>query len=440
MRRYWQPFLPTAKLDDNPVQKVRLLGEDLVCYKDRSGTYGLIGPNCAHRLVGMEYGIPQEQGIRCPYHGWCYDETGACTDTPLEPANSRLKDNVHLKGYPVEEMGGLLFAYMGPAPAPLLPPWELFVWPNAVRQIGITVIPCNWLQCHENASDPTHGTYLHGFYFQYILEREGLLEERATDRSLHHAFQMPKRVAGFSHIVTEVDEFGLQKATVYKKELGAAEDLLSWHSPTIFPHNVRVGGPGKIRQEYQIRVPIDDTHTYHIAYQAYIAPEGVEVPIQNSVPYYEAPILDENGEPVLDYVLAQDMLAWWSQGSRTDRSIEHLGVTDTAIAKFRDLLDQQAAIVEAGGDPMNTWRDPTTMPDIIVQSPDLNQQWRRSATAASFRNYPHKGTFIQDDIDRYGSALDEVLELSRRVEAFLGDSWSSTSVEHNDRPSELTIN
>src|SRR5487761_2405680 len=150
MRRYWQPFLPAAALLENPVQKVRLLGEDLVCYKDRSGTYGLIGPNCAHRLVGMEYGIPQEHGIRCPYHGWCYDESGACTDTPLEPTNSRIKDNVHLAGYPVQEMGGLLFAYMGPAPAPLLPPWELFVWPNAIRQIGYSVIDCNWLQCNEN--------------------------------------------------------------------------------------------------------------------------------------------------------------------------------------------------------------------------------------------------------------------------------------------------
>src|SRR5580692_1835101 len=79
MRRYWQPFIPAAQLTDNPVQKVRLLGEDLVCYQDLSGTYGLVGDRCQHRLVSMEYGIPDVAGIRCPYHGWRYDETGACT-------------------------------------------------------------------------------------------------------------------------------------------------------------------------------------------------------------------------------------------------------------------------------------------------------------------------------------------------------------------------
>ena len=422
MRRYWQPFLPATQLDDNPVQKVRLLGEDLVCYKDRSGSYGLIGPNCAHRLVGMEYGIPQEHGIRCPYHGWCYDESGSCTDTPLEPANSRLKDNVHLKGYPVEELGGLLFAYMGPAPAPLLPPWELFVWPNAVRQIGITVIPCNWLQCHENAADATHGVWLHGFYFQYILERDGLLETRAPDRQVHRAFQTAPRTRGFSHIITKLDEFGLQKACVYKQELGAPRDATHWHSPTIFPHNVRVGGAGAIRQEYQIRVPIDDTHTYHIAYQVYIAPDGVELPLQDVVPYYEAPILDDAGEPILDYVLAQDMLAWWSQGELTDRTIEHLGVTDSAIVQFRNLLDEQAAIVAAGGDPMNVFRDPATMPAIIYQEPRIGADWgTRTYDVGFFRNHFHEGYF-EDDIDRYGPALTEVVELSRRVADFLGDS------------------
>src|SRR5579875_3323688 len=78
LRRYWQPFLPAKRLDDQPVQRVRLLGEDLVCYRDRRGRVGLIGDRCAHRRVGMHFGIPDEAGLRCPYHGWCYDETGQC--------------------------------------------------------------------------------------------------------------------------------------------------------------------------------------------------------------------------------------------------------------------------------------------------------------------------------------------------------------------------
>src|SRR5487761_1806224 len=123
MRRYWHPIAPAAMLDENPVKSVRILGEDLVLYRDRSGNLGLIGRHCGHRLVDMVFGIPEARGLRCPYHGWCYDETGQCIDTPLESPNSKLKDRVSIGGYPIQEMGGLLFAYMGPPPAPILPPW-----------------------------------------------------------------------------------------------------------------------------------------------------------------------------------------------------------------------------------------------------------------------------------------------------------------------------
>ena len=173
LRRYWVPFLPSAKLDEDPVQAVRLLGEDLTCYRDRSGNVGLIGQRCMHRAVDLRWGIPDENGLRCPYHGWMYDETGACVDAPLEARRDMFKDRLKLPGYPVKEMGGLLFAYMGPQPAPLLPPWDLFVWPNSVRQMGIAVLHANWLQCQENTGDPTHGVWLHGYQFQYILEEDG---------------------------------------------------------------------------------------------------------------------------------------------------------------------------------------------------------------------------------------------------------------------------
>ena len=131
-RRYWLPFMPSAKLDEDPVQPVRLLGEDLTCYKDKSGNVGLIGQRCLHRAVDLRYGIPDENGLRCPYHGWLYDSQGSCIEAPLEARPDMFKDRIKLSGYPVKEMGGLLFAYMGPNPAPLLPPWDLFVWPNSV--------------------------------------------------------------------------------------------------------------------------------------------------------------------------------------------------------------------------------------------------------------------------------------------------------------------
>src|SRR6201986_4835730 len=181
MRRYWLPVAPFAQLLENPVRKVRLLGEDLVLYRDRRGTLGLIGDRCLHRRVDLQFGIPDACGLRCPYHGWMYDAPGpgTCPERPLEAQPPRAI-NRKLPGYPVQELGGLVFAYLGPQPAPALPRWDLFVWPNAVRQIGIMHIDCNWLQCHENTGDPTHSAWAHGHMFQYVLEQQGRFEEAAA--------------------------------------------------------------------------------------------------------------------------------------------------------------------------------------------------------------------------------------------------------------------
>ncbi|GMA65209.1 Rieske 2Fe-2S domain-containing protein [Alicyclobacillus fastidiosus] len=117
-RRYWLPIAAASELEGEWTKKVRLLGEDLVLYRDRSGKLGLIGERCAHRGVSMTCGIPEENGLRCPYHGWLYDATGQCLEQPNEPSTSTFKDKVKLPAYEVEELGGLIFAYLGPKPAP----------------------------------------------------------------------------------------------------------------------------------------------------------------------------------------------------------------------------------------------------------------------------------------------------------------------------------
>jgi 5,5'-dehydrodivanillate O-demethylase oxygenase subunit len=413
MRRYWQPFLPASQLDEDPVQPVKLLGEELVCYRDRSGRVGLIGRRCAHRLVDLRFGIPEEEGLRCPYHGWCYDAEGHCTETPLESPNSRLKDQIAIGGYPVQEMGGLLFAYLGPLPAPVLPPWDILVYPRALRQIGVTVIPCNWLQCQENTGDPVHSVYLHGHFFKYQLEKMGVFEERAFDPATHRSGASISNAEGFSHVISKVDQYGVQKAMVFTPERGAPEYKEHWHSYNLFPHMVRVGSGG-IRYELQIRVPMDDEHTYHIAYDIYGVPEGMEVEIPERVPSYEIPAYDEEGRPVLDFVLAQDAVAWESQGAVVDRSAEHLGATDEAIVRFRELLEEQLQIVEAGGDPMNTFRDPSAVGEMIRLRPAIapevagDDPW-----IGANRQQFHKG-YWRDEGDRYGPLLPKVLDLMRR--------------------------
>ena len=121
MRRYWHPVAASIELKENPTRAVRLLGEDLVLYKDRSGILRLIQESCPHRRVNMLYGIPEQHGLRCPYHGWLFDETGSCLEMPAEAPDSTFKDRVQALSYPVEELGGLIFAYLGPQPVPLLP-------------------------------------------------------------------------------------------------------------------------------------------------------------------------------------------------------------------------------------------------------------------------------------------------------------------------------
>ena len=154
MRRYWHPIAASVQLDaENPTKEVRLLGEDLVLYRDSSGQIGLIEPSCAHRKANLAYGIPESNGIRCAYHGWIFNETGACVDQPSEPEGSKFKEKVHIKAYKTQELAGLIFAYLGPEPAPLLPRWDILVWPG-VKYAYATVLPSNWLQCQENSLDP----------------------------------------------------------------------------------------------------------------------------------------------------------------------------------------------------------------------------------------------------------------------------------------------
>src|SRR3569833_2676184 len=124
LRRYWQPIGGASELEKNPIKPIRLMGENLVLYKDQSGTYGLVDRHCPHRRADMSYGWVEECGLRCNNHGWLYDESGACTHQPFEEVahpDARFKERVKIKAYKVEAKAGLLWAYMGPDPAPLLP-------------------------------------------------------------------------------------------------------------------------------------------------------------------------------------------------------------------------------------------------------------------------------------------------------------------------------
>jgi 5,5'-dehydrodivanillate O-demethylase oxygenase subunit len=164
LRRYWQAIAPAVELTEmKPKKRVRILGEDLLLYRDRSGGYGLVGEHCSHRGASLYYGFIEDDGIRCPYHGWKYDACGKCLEQPFENPATGYKDKIQHPAYPVEKQAGLLFAYMGPPDKkPLLPKWDLLVRQDGLKKIDVCeALRCNWLQAMENSVDPTHTYYLH---------------------------------------------------------------------------------------------------------------------------------------------------------------------------------------------------------------------------------------------------------------------------------------
>jgi 5,5'-dehydrodivanillate O-demethylase oxygenase subunit len=348
MRRYWQPIAAVEELDSKWTKRVRLLGEDLVLYRSKAGKLGLVGEFCPHRRASLAYGFPTEEGIRCPYHGWMFNETGACLDTPNEPKGSQLKSKIKTEAYPVEELGGLIFAYLGPAPAPLLPRYDAYVVPNAVRMIGKVILPINWLQIMENSVDQIHVEWLHGHLLEALREKNGGGKQESTSR--HHL-----------KIAFRETDYGITKLRLLEGQSEDSDDWTVGH-PLVFP-NTLVGGtsdPETQTFKYQIRVPVDDFNTLHIWYNAYVPPEGVRIPehLLRRIPVHEVPYLNEDGEPMLDCVDGQDIMAWMTQGRVADRTKENLCSSDVGVAQYRRMLRREWTKVAEGRDPIGVMRDP----------------------------------------------------------------------------------
>jgi 5,5'-dehydrodivanillate O-demethylase oxygenase subunit len=344
MRRYWQPVAAVAEMEGRWTKRVRVMSEDLVLFKDRTGKLGLIAEQCPHRRASFAYGIPTAEGIRCPYHGWMFDGTGKCLEQPNEPEGSNFKDKVTTTGYPVQELAGLIFAYMGPLPAPLITKLDGYVASPAIRLIARTVIPCNWLQIQENSADPVHSEWLHGHFAEFVDE----MQSKTT--------RLP-----FSgrHLKIAFDEkpYGIIKRRL--KE-GQSEDCSDWRigHPLVFPNILAVGSADKSwhMYEFQIRVPEDDSHTTHWWFSAFAPtdPDAVDPELLQSPRFFEVPLDLE----VPDTAEFQDILAWSTQGGIADRTKEHLGTTDRGVTMFRNMLRRELKKIEAGEDPILVNRDP----------------------------------------------------------------------------------
>jgi 5,5'-dehydrodivanillate O-demethylase oxygenase subunit len=326
LRRYWMPVAGTAELDANPIKAVRLMGEDLVLYKDLGGRYGLIDRHCPHRRADLSYGWVEETGIRCSYHGWLMDDAGRCIEQPYEDIanpSPRSKDRCTVKAYPARELAGLIWAYMGPQPVPELPVWEPFTWENGFREVVLADVPCNWFQCQENSCDPVHFEWMHDNWGKRL---------RGDDSP-----DAPK------HLKLKFEEF--EHGFIYKRvREGQSEGNRYWTvgRVALWPNGFYLGS------HFEWRVPVDDENTLSVAWFFMRVPKGREPYIQEQIPAWISPIKDDSGRWISSHVINQDIVAWVGQGVIADRTRENLRSSDFGITLMRQRFFEQLEALAAG--------------------------------------------------------------------------------------------
>ena len=356
LRRYWHPIGLSEHATDLP-RAVKVLGEELILFRDRSGTPGLVHPRCAHRGSSLLYARIDDAGIRCCYHGWAFDTEGHCTDQPCEPQNGLHRDKFRQPWYPVEERYGLVWAYLGPPERkPLMPRYnvledleegeQLF---TDDRNIGSgryndQPVPFNWLQHFENILDTAHFIWLHVFHSgPQFGSRYGEFEKLD--------FQPWERLAGQEWTVTER---GVMTERFMKVPDGRT---LRTVTETVLP-GVRgvanpFGGAGR-GDALGFVLPLDDT-SFRIFTVLRGKDRGFFDRIAQMRSKYEQP-----DDPTFYQRFPGDWEAQGSQGPITLHSEEHLATSDRGVRTLRRLLEQQTEIVAAGGDPINVGFEPGT--------------------------------------------------------------------------------
>ena len=337
-RRYWLPVAIAKELSHgNPTKFVRILGEDLVLFMDKTDRVGLLADHCSHRGASLLYGRVEERGIACAYHGWLYDTAGNVLETPPE-RNEAIIKSVKQLAYPVQKFVGMYWAYMGPLPAPCLPFWDTLRRNDGVRKISVhPQLDANWFQAMENSVDPAHLQVLH----QEFGGRNGRVPASTT--------------RGFTDDVEEFTFYEVPYGGIMKKRL-YKNGMLDEH-PLIFPNVLRQG------PSTQIRVPIDDEHTWHVHVNFWPNEDGSIVDNEDPEVNYIEPYRDppDKLHPFTHYkmnsVIAQDHYAWETQGPLANRAAEHLSYSDRGVVMLRRLLKQQIERVQMGLDPVGVVRD-----------------------------------------------------------------------------------
>lgn len=379
LRRFWQPVCMTEELGKGVPVRLRILGEDLVAFRDLSGNYGLLHLHCSHRNSSLEFGFIAEHGIRCCYHGWHYDVDGTILETPGEPATSKIKERTCHGAYPVIEWHGLIFAYMGPAAD--IPPFPLYDTINDLPGTELVpykiVYPCNWLQVCENTMDPVHTVFLHSRLNRFQFEA---------------AWQ-----------VMPMLEFFETPARVYATLTYRWKDMIWVRSQeTTYPNFSQVGAFWEDAEEEKYfkrasitkwTVAIDDTHCMIIAYRSF--GPAIDPHQRGKRELVGLQSVDFDGQTELrPYDVMQrdpsDYEAQVSIGPMATHGAENLGSTDRGVALLRRNIRNGIKTVQSGGElprlPLvdgeaATYAQDTVMP-FRPRSPEEDQKLMKTLTGA----------------------------------------------------------
>jgi 5,5'-dehydrodivanillate O-demethylase len=337
LRRYWHVVAASSELtEERPKKRVRVLGEDLVLFRDRSGGHGLVAEHCSHRGASLYYGFVEEDGLRCAYHGWKYDASGKCLEQPFESSEGRFKEKIQHPAYPVEKLAGLLFAYMGPSEKkPILPKWDVLMRQDGERKLEICqLLRCNWFQAMENSVDPVHTYYLHS----HTLRLKG-----NADHVPYHYRPLSKMEF---ELVVHPTWAGIQKQRFFAGDNVPVEAP----HPLVFPNMLLV--PVRNGYAMHFRTPIDDYNTQIFQFRFRPIKDGATVAQSEDPPVEFVGTKNEAGEFHMENFASQDQMAWETQGPIADRAKEHLGESDRGIILFRKLLKDQVRAVENGANPI----------------------------------------------------------------------------------------
>lgn len=358
MRRYWQPAALTEELaGERPVVPVRLMGEDLVLFRDDQGRYGLVGKHCPHRGADMCFGRLEDGGLRCAFHGWLFDVNGKCLEQPAEPEGSRFHEKIRYTAYPCVEKNGIVFAYLGPmkpgGDPPRLPDYDCFTAPDAYAFAFKGLWECNWLQALEVGIDPAHASYLHRF-FEDEDPSEGY-GQQFRDQAADSEVPMTKVLREYASPRIEVvnTDYGLRILTLRQlndQSMHVRVTNLAFPNAIVIP----MSNDMIITQWH---VPIDDTHCWWYAifsdYRNKVDKKTMREQRLDlmSVPDY-VPRLNKSNNYGYDPaeqasqtytgmgmdINVHDGWAVESLGPIQDRTQEHLGTTDKAIIANRRIL------------------------------------------------------------------------------------------------------